>query len=73
MDNTNFKWKEYSSSVRLNASSRMVDYINRHIKEAEECLSHSIFNMVFTNGYRVYRRGKNRCVRCGLKLKHSDK
>ena len=42
------------------------------IKDARECLEHSLNHSTFNDGRR-YRRGKNRCNRCGLRTTPEDK
>jgi len=38
------------------------------IKQAKECTGHELDYQLYGNGYRRYRRGKNRCPRCGVRL-----
>ena len=53
--------------VPINKNSALVKVLDKVIKEAKECFVHKL-NYVYYN-YRLYRRGKNRCTRCGVKLR----
>lgn len=64
------KWelKQYGLSVRINdgggVSGRLVELIAR----AKVCMNHSMQYILGENYYRKYKRGKNRCLGCGVKL-----
>lgn len=59
-----FAWKQISTSVISSGDSKLM----QKVREAEECLRHSLMRNLFTSPYRSYRRGKNRCKLCGAKL-----
>ena len=53
----------------INANEYIANLIEKKRKESLECIEHVMYDRTFLRGYRLYRRGKNRCLRCGLKLK----
>lgn len=65
-----YKWKQYSVSIPIRHGKQTI--INL-IKSAQNCGEHEldfiINTSIFNNPYRKYRRGKNRCKRCGVKIK----
>lgn len=61
--------KAYSSSFTVKKDgSKITELIERKIAEAKECSMHMWIRGCSGNNYRLYRRGKNRCPRCGVKL-----
>jgi len=64
-----YKFKKIFTSIKINKSvaSGMINLINKKTYEANQCLNH-VLNYAMQESYRRYRRGKNRCLRCGLKL-----
>lgn len=71
------KWKEFSSTIALDAeamqnSDSIVKMFDHKRKEAVLEMEHSLHGVRGMNfeevNYRRYRRGKNRCFVCGLKL-----
>lgn len=67
IEKPNSPWVEYGTSIKVNMPDWMFDAILQKQKETEECNHHWMGYTVFSNAYRKYRRGKNRCIRCGLK------
>lgn len=64
-----YKHKEYEEGIVVRSCDR--NFIKRFytlIIESQDCLKHQINSNLFNNPYRPYRRGKNRCKRCGVKL-----
>jgi len=69
----NYDWKNYSVSITLDAGAinlhrgRWLDALDKQMELTEKVamchLSHP-----FTVDYKRYRRGKNRCKYCGVKL-----
>jgi hypothetical protein len=47
--------------------SMVVNHISRQSDEQRECYSHYLRNSIM-GVKRKYRKGKNRCVRCGWKI-----
>lgn len=65
------KWRQIGGSISLDgpAESPLIDLMQRKQKEFYECLGHEVDNAVLNfSGRRRYQRGKNRCMRCGLKI-----
>lgn len=64
-----YKWRNFYSTVEIGkgVSPKVVSLWNKKVQEAEECMAHGVRYAVFEDSYRRYRRGKNRCQRCGLK------
>jgi len=70
-----FKHQEYSDGFQVTISPDL----SRLIEDAKECSNHrafynafNVFNAKKNEMYRLYRRGKNRCNKCGVKLKCQD-
>jgi len=70
---TLYKHKSYWRSIdvddhkKLHKETSLVKLLSKKIEEAEQCLVHKLHYALEDGGYRRYRRGKNRCLRCGLK------
>lgn len=68
-------WKSYTSSIKVIPKNRkhkkeaqvLTAILNYKITQAETCMRHKT-DYAFENNYRLYRRGKNRCKNCGIKL-----
>ena len=59
---------QISNSVNLNGLDTADGYTAiEFIKELKECSNHELKFGLTSNGARKYRRGKNRCLRCGSK------
>ena len=71
-----YEWIEYSRSLQLpkntdSKRNKAENVVNELIKDCVNCAQHSLEYMIFTTRetrYRKYRRGKNRCKRCGVKI-----
>lgn len=64
-----FDFKQYGHAIKIEktmGSSGLCELLEEKRKEMEECLFHYIESTPLRHS-RIYRRGKNRCVRCGLK------
>ena len=61
-----YKHKTFSKGIKINKNSKFLKLLEKRIREAELCVSHKL-NTVYL-GKRLYRRGKNRCLRCGALL-----
>ena len=53
------RWKQYGDSITV-PNGPLAKLVMKKVLEGVECLKHSMFYDVISNGYRVYRRGKNR-------------
>lgn len=64
-----YEHKVFGMSVRLDpkCNPNMIYLVNKKAFEAQECMNHRM-NYSFDKPYRLYRRGKNRCNRCGVKI-----
>lgn len=61
-----YDWKNCSAMITVDSSGDgLTELLSKTIDLERECLGHSLFSSGF---YRRYRRGKNRCLRCGLKV-----
>ena len=61
-------WRGVEVKTYKSCPKGMVFLINKKILEAGECMTHHLDYAFFEGSYRRYRRGKNRCKRCGLKI-----
>jgi len=62
-----YKWKEYAKSIQI--PKKIGLYLLKKQKEHRECMKHALYSPGISLWIRPYRRGKNRCHRCGLKKK----
>ena len=65
-------WKTQTATVALTKPSKkqaeLMALIETKMQDSRECMIHELEVHIFKpNAYRRYRRGKNRCERCGLK------
>ena len=58
-------WKNAYTSIRVPEDSPLGRVYASKVEEAKECVLHEL-NHALYRGYRRYRRGKNRCARCGI-------
>ena len=66
-----YQWKSTATVVRVQETPRtrrLVQRLTQHMDETKACLLHTLTYTPRSAPYRPYRRGKNRCPRCGLKL-----
>lgn len=66
-----WRHKLYGSSIKITRKPKYyktVESLSNAITQAEECMRHKIDYALMKNSYRLYRRGKNRCNNCGIKL-----
>lgn len=63
--------KPYNASIEVSVSPELA----KLIEDSQKCFVHKTFYAAFSmfgakknELYRLYRRGKNRCLRCGVKL-----
>ena len=64
-----WKHKKIGMSITLDKSVKlgMMYLLDRKIRESQKCMNHEMSYCLISNPYRRYRRGKNRCSRCGLR------
>jgi hypothetical protein len=64
-----YEYAEYSASVVINNKcSDALDVCNNMMRQKMECARHQMNYLMAGKPYRLYRRGKNRCLGCGVKL-----
>lgn len=63
-----YKWNRIYSTVYTNVFSDNT-LLEKLIQRAELCAEHNMVYVLSGNKYRKYRRGKNRCINCGVKIK----
>jgi len=65
-------FKDYTATITLKTHPKDEAWkeLNRKLKEGRECSEHMMRSMLLSD-HRQYRRGKNRCLRCGYKLEHN--
>lgn len=68
-----YNYKQYAVSVRVRPpklanEKRFLELVRESIKQREECFDHGVLSVFVKKLYRRYRRGKNRCKRCGFKI-----
>ena len=65
-----FGWKSLSQSIKIKPhkdKGGIITMLNEKINQTQTCIIHKI-DYCFDSPYRLYRRGKNRCKYCGVKL-----
>ena len=66
------KWKQYSNTINIDTNFPGTQSVYALMKEKKkefiECLRHDLNQLLFDSNLRRYRRGKNRCHRCGWKI-----
>jgi len=63
------KWKQYGTSIKVSSPNSILRaIIQTKMNCATHCMDYIISQSVFERSYRKYRRGKNRCRYCGVKL-----
>ena len=62
-----FQWQQMSHSVAIGGNSMFAEQIEHKMNGIRECMEHELLAGLLDGLIRRYRRGKNRCVRCGLK------
>ena len=61
------KWTQYSVSIPIGSSKKAVNLFQKAFDHNVIELDHNMtYGLFYT--YRKYRRGKNRCKHCGVKL-----
>ena len=68
----NLGWKEYSASITISRSKdsgELLKKLQYKIAETKKRLIDCVLVHPFFLNYRRYKRGKNRCERCGCKIK----
>lgn len=67
-----YEFKHYSTTITIPYDGKrdsLMALIKHKTKEAEIGLRHNLDNILPSLlSYRIYRRGKNRCLFCGMKL-----
>jgi len=60
-----YEHKQYGMSIScmFKDFSKEMDGL---FQKAKECLKHDMNYILMKYNYRKYRRGKNRCLRCGV-------
>ena len=66
--NTWWRHQTYPSKP-IKGSKRLMRRLCEKIQIAEECMRHQLDYALMKDIYKKYRRGKNRCKNCGIKLK----
>jgi hypothetical protein len=66
-----FEHKGYVKGITVSTSktNNIIPLLNTKIAKSKECTEHLLYYSAFNEPYRLYRRGKNRCKKCGLKIK----
>lgn len=71
INRTSHKWwrhKSYSKGIKVKPTEKLMRKLFNSCAIAQKCLQHKFDYALFHNPYRLYRRGKNRCLDCGIKL-----
>ena len=64
-----YKWRVCSGSISVKGQQTlMMKAFQAGVDNAKECMSHSMNEVLLSGKARRYRRGKNRCLRCGWHL-----
>ena len=66
--NKKYDWKNYFASIVMPKKSLITEYFLEEVAKAKKCIIHNLNYSMFDKPYKRYRRGKNRCKRCGLKI-----
>ena len=69
-----FQWKQVAHGITINGpkNSQLFKYVQRRQEEESECCSHYMSANLINERTRRYRRGKNRCHRCGWPVLPED-
>lgn len=62
-----FKHKQYGISIKIKKNKFAKDVMSM-LEDGKICMGHILNYNLFDKTYRLYRRGKNRCKNCGVKL-----
>ena len=57
-----------SANIEVKASKKFMTELYNSCRRVEECFIHKLEYVFYEESYRLYRRGKNRCNRCGCKI-----
>ena len=69
MNNKVYEWKRCYGSVKIDGlMDKSTSRLLSAMAAAERCFTHDLNYILSKATYRRYRRGKNRCVRCGVEL-----
>jgi len=63
-------WRTMEATISIPIGELYIDpeEVIKRFAWAKECQIHELNYPLFSKPYRRYRRGKNRCPRCGLKI-----
>jgi len=71
-----YAWKHFYSTIKVELNEKtisMLELMNHKQVEAEIGMRHAFANTIPPKlSYRRYRRGKKRCLFCGMKLGTKD-
>lgn len=62
-----YRHKEYGMGFKAKRAGYGTSIVEM-VLQAQRCMGHAIDYIMNNHTYRKYRRGKNRCLRCGVKL-----
>ncbi len=68
---SNYEWWRNGASIKViktKYSKGVMKKLFNACKIVEKCMRHRFDYTLFNKPYRLYRRGKNRCLQCGVKL-----
>ena len=63
-----YEWKQISGSITVKGHPKFMEMMQKKQIDAQECTNHYLSANIINERTRRYRRGKNRCHRCGWHL-----
>lgn len=67
-DSEQYNWKTMSSTIIIDRSDEDGVSFVELLKQKQICFYHGIKYSLMGSDYRKYKRGKNRCLFCGVKI-----
>lgn len=65
-------WRSKSRTIGKKPSKKLMKKLFEECRRAEICITHMFHWSLAGSPYKLYKRGKNRCKWCGVKLKAGD-
>ena len=66
-----YTWWQTKGSIKIKKTKKRLKLLRQLYNActtSQDCMCHQLNAALFGDRYRTYRRGKNRCKRCGCKI-----